>query len=134
VSERTKLFLNDVATTLQSRYGQDEREMLGHIIPTGPEIEMPLHLLLLFQENADTLGPLIEDIPRFVKSVSETLAFFKRRSEGKRPPLQGADLLHAMLKIRTLIKVLVLKEIGFGEKVIKSLVQRNSRINYLRTV
>jgi ApeA N-terminal domain 1 len=134
VSERTKLFLNDVAEAVQSRYGQDEREMLGHIIPTGPEIEMPHHLLLLFQENADTLGALVEDIPRFVRSVSDTLAFFKRRSEGESPRFEGTDLLHATLKIRTLIKVLVLKEIGFGEKVVKSLVQRNSRINYLRTV
>ena len=134
VSERTKLFLNEVEAALQSCYGQEEWKLLGQFIPTGPEIEMPLHLLHLLQENADTLGPLIEDMPRFVSSVSDTLAFFKRRSPGERSAFQGADLLHATLKIRMLIKVLILKELGFDEKVIKSLVLRNNRINSLRTM
>jgi ApeA N-terminal domain 1 len=134
VSERTKFFLNEVEAAMQSSYGQAERELLDHIIPTGPEIEMPLHLLHLLQENADTLGPLIEDMPRFVRSVSDTLVFFKRRSAGERSAFQGADLLHATLRIRILIKVLILKELGFDEQVIKSLVLRNNRINSIRTI
>jgi hypothetical protein len=134
VSERTKHFIEHIEEALSSRFRDDEREMLGHIIPTGSEIEMPHHLLRLLQENADTMAPIIEDMPRFVRSVSDTLAFFKRRSAGKRRHLEGTDLLHAMLKIRTLIKVLVLKELGFGNNAVKSLVMRNNRMNYLRTL
>jgi hypothetical protein len=134
VSGRTKLFLSDVEASLKSHYSDEERDLLGHIIPTGPELEMPYHLLRLLQENADTMGPLIEDMPGFVKSVSDTLAFFERRSEGKRPYLQGASLLHAVLKIRTLIKIVVLKKLGFDELAVRSLVMRNNRINFLRTV
>ena len=82
VSERTKLFLGDVEAALNSHFSDEEREFLGHVIPTGAEIEMPYHLLRLLQENADTMGPFIEDMPGFVRSVSDTLGFFERRSEG----------------------------------------------------
>jgi len=134
VSERTKLFLGDVEAALNSRFSDEEREFLGHVIPTGAEIEMPYHLLRLLRENADTMGPFIEDMPEFVRSVSDTLGFFERRSEGARPHIRGEKLLHAMLKIRLLVKIVVLKELGFAEEAVKSLVGRNNRINFLRTV
>jgi ApeA N-terminal domain 1 len=134
VSERTQSLIDDIEAVLKSRFRDDEREILGHIIPTGPEIEMPHHLLHLLQENADTMGSFIEDFSVFVRAVSDTLAFFKRRSEGKRRHLEGVNLIHATLKMRTLIKVLVLKELGFGNDVVRSLVMRNNRMNYLRTV
>ena len=82
VSERTKLFLGDVEAARNSRFSDEEREFLSHVIPTGAEIEMPYHLLRLLRENADTMGPFIEDMPGFVRSVSDTLGFFERRSEG----------------------------------------------------
>ena len=95
---------------------------------------MPYHLLRLLRENADTMGPFIEDMPGFVRSVSNTLGFFGRRSEEAHPHIQGEKLLHAMLKIRLLVKIVVLKELGFAEEAVKSLVGRNNRINFLRTV
>ena len=134
ISERTKLFVGDVIASLDSRFGDDDRQFLCHIIPTGAEIEMPFYLLRLLEENADTMGTLIEDAPGFVRSVFDTLDFFERRSEGRRPHIQGANLLHAMLKIRVLVKIVVLKELGFDEKAVRSLILRNNRINFLRTV
>ena len=50
------------------------------------------------------------------------------------PHIRGEKLLHAMLKIRLLVKIVVLKELGFAEEAVKSLVGRNNRINFLRTV
>jgi len=134
ISERTKLFLIDVGAAMASRFGDDDRQLLGHIIPTGTEIEMPFHLLRLLRENADTMGSLIEDVPGFVRSVYDTLNFFERRSKGSRPPIHGEKLLYAMLKIRVLVKIVILKELGFGEEAIRSLILRNNKINFLRTV
>ncbi|MFI5459656.1 MAG: hypothetical protein ACHRXM_29885 [Isosphaerales bacterium] len=134
VSERTKLFLSDVEAALKSRFSDEAREFLDHIIPTSAEIEMPYLFLRLLQENADTMKLFIDDMPGFVRSVFDTLDFFQRRSEGKRPHIQGVSLLHAMLKTRMLLKIVVLKELGFGEDVVRSLVLRNNRINFLRTV
>jgi hypothetical protein len=58
----------------------------------------------------------------------------KSRSEGKRRHLDGVNLIRATLKMRTLIKVLVLNELGFSNDVVRSFVMRNNRMNYLRTV
>ena len=133
-SERAKLFVGDVEAALSSRFNDNDREVLSHYIPTGAEVEMPFHLLRLLQENADTMGTLVEDARGFVRSVYDTLQFFERRSETPRPPFQGEKLLHATLKIRTLVKIVLLKELGFDEETVKSLTLRNSKINFLRTV
>jgi hypothetical protein len=66
--------------------------------------------------------------------VNETSRNERNRSETPRPPFQGEKLLHATLKIRTLVKIVVLKELGFDEETVKSLILRNSKINFLRTV
>ncbi len=134
VSQRTKHFVADVEAALDSRFGEHDREFLGHVVPTAAAIEMPFHLLRLLRENGDTMGSLIEDVPEFVRSVYDTLQFFERRTEGRRPHIQGAKLLYAMLKIGVLVKVVVLKELGFDENAVRSLVLRNNKIGFLRTV
>ncbi len=134
VSERTKLFWGDVSAALDTRFGSDDGALLRNIVPTDAEIEMPFRLLRLLRENADTVGSLIEDDRGFVRSVYDTLGFFQRRPNGGRPHLDGAKLLYAMLKIRVLVKIVVLRELGFDEEAVRSLVRRNNRINFLRTV
>ncbi len=134
VSERAKLFVRDVETALKARFSDEDREFLEPIIPTGAEIEMPYHLLGLLQEHADVMRYFIDDIPRFVRLVCDTLGFFRCRSDWKRSHIEGKDLLHASLKIRLLIKIVVLEELGFSEKAVRSLVLRNNRINFLRAV
>ena len=134
VSERTNLFLNDVGAALASRFGEDDRELLGHMIPTGTEIEMPFHLLRLLRENADTMELIIEDAPGFVRSVYDTISFFERRPKQSLPPIHGENLLYTMLKIRVLVKIVVLKELGFDAKAVRSLILGNNRFNFLRTV
>jgi hypothetical protein len=134
ISERTKLFLGDVEAALSARFSDDDRRFVGQIIPTGPEIEMPFHLLRLLRGNADTMGLIIEDAPGFVRSVYDTISFFERRPRQSHPPIQGENLLYAMLKIRMLVKIMVLKELGFDEAAVRSLILRNNRFNFLRTV
>ena len=134
VSERAKLFLRDVETALKSRFSDEDRDLLEPIIPTGAEIEMPYHLLSLLQENADLMRKVIDDIPSFVRLVCDTLSFFRRRSDWKRSHLEGRELLYASLKIRLLIKIVILKELGFSEEAVRSLILRNNKINFLRTV
>jgi ApeA N-terminal domain 1 len=134
VDERTMQFAGYLEAGLKSQYSDDDRALLGHIIPTAIELEMPYRLLRLLQENEETMGTLIDDFPNFVKSVCNTLDYFKRRPEGGQPPLQGAMLLYAMLKIRTLVKLVILKELGFTRQAAKSLIMRNNKIGFLRTV
>ena len=105
----------------------------GTSCPTGPEVEMPFHLLRLLEVHRRLMNPLIgEDHRAFVMSLSETLSFAERRTaETNRPPLQGGELLYAMEKIRILIKAVVLKELGFADEQVASFIQRNRYYIYM---
>ena len=49
-------------------------------MPTGPEIEMPFHLLKLLEEHRPLMSPIVGDnLSGFVRSVSNTLTFLERR-------------------------------------------------------
>jgi len=131
-SEKTRLFLVDAEASLKAHFLDEERGLLGHLIPTEADVEMPMQLLGLLRENADLMGQVIDDFPSFVSSVSDTLAFIVRRVEGERHPIQGADLYLAMEKIRMLIKIVILRELGFNDESIKILIERNVRFNRLK--
>jgi len=64
----------------------------------------------------------------------DTIDFFERREEGGRPALGGGDLHYTVEKIKMLIKILVLKELGFGQDASKSFIERNKQLNHLKMV
>ena len=134
LSESTGHFLGAVEVAMKAHFAEGEREFLGHIIPTWSEVEMPIYLLRLLAENSDLMGQVIEDSPAFVRTVSDTLGFVERRMEGTRPPFQGDDLYYAIEKIKMLIKIVVLKELGFGHEDVKALVERNKQLIHLKTL
>ena len=133
-SGSTGLFLEAVEAAMKAHFPEDEREFLGHIVPTWSEVMMPIHLHRLLVKNSDLMGQVIEDFPAFVRAVSDTLGFVERRVEGARPPLKGGGLYDAVEKLDMLIKVLVLKELGFDHDRVTALVERNTQLNHLKTV
>ena len=133
-SEKAKRFLGEAESSLNSNFPEEERELLCHVLPTITDVEMPFLLLALLRENAALMSQIVDDFRGFVRSISHTLYFIRWRVEGEHPPLQGVDLHSAMEKMRMLIKILVLKELGFSEDNIKVFVERNEWFNYLKTV
>lgn len=133
-SQRTNQFSEEIDTLSGNRFTVEERALLGHVLPTGPEIEMPFHLLRLLEENRPIMSQVIgEDFSVFVKSVSETMAYVERRSvAGGRPPLWDMAMHYAMEKLRILIKIIMLKELGFGDEQVSGLIERNKRFIYLK--
>lgn len=130
VLQRTAAFLEEVHNLAASRFTEEERVRLDPILPTGSEIELPSRLLGLLERHRPLMGQVVgDDLPRFVKSVSETLAFLRRRTIADDcTPLRGEQLLEAMGKIRILIKIVLLEEIGFDEGRIAKFIKRtNSR-------
>jgi hypothetical protein len=134
IPERTKLFLEALETAMKMHYSDEDQLLLGHVISTDSELEMSFNLLQLLRENSDLMGHVIEDFSAFVQAVVDTLAFYKCRTEGARAALEGEVLLYAVEKIKMLIKILVLKELGFGNAQLKALVTRNAQFNYLKIV
>jgi len=133
-SDRAIGFLSDAEAALAAHYADDERVFLGHILPNASKVEMPLKLLGLLRENADLMSGVIADIPIFVRSVSDTLSSIERRAVGVRPALEDGDIHYAIEKMRMLIKILILKELGFNDESVKVLIERNQKLNLLRTV
>jgi ApeA N-terminal domain 1 len=133
-SEKTRLFLHIVQAAMKDHFSEEEQEFLHHIIPSTSEVEMPIHLYRLLGENSNLMGKVIEDFPSFVREVSNTLDFIERRVEGVHPPLKGDDLYYAVEKINMLIEIVVLKELGFGQSAVNTLIERNTQLNYLKMV
>ena len=133
-SENTRRFLAASEAALNANFSEEERRLLGHVLPTEAEVEMPLALLAKLRENAGFMGQVIDDFPNFVRSVADTLMFIDRRVEGDRPSLEGEALYYAMEKIRMLMKIIILEEIGFVEDKVKFMVDRNKFMNHLKTV
>jgi len=135
-SERTRSFLGGANSSLSAHYDSEEQVWLNHALPDEAEVEMPFHLLRLLQEHGDVMGKVIEgDFKNFVALVCRSLAFVSRRTiPGGQPILQGPDLFYATERIRWLIKAIMLKELGFNESKVKSLIEKNTYFNHLRTV
>ncbi len=134
MAERDRLFLESVETALKAHFPENEWDFLGHVIPSWGEVEMPIILHRMLVENSDLMCQVIEDYPAFVRSVSDTLAFVERRVEGPRSPLNGGEIHYATEKVKTLIKIVVLRELGFGRGDVKTLLERNKHFNHLASI
>jgi hypothetical protein len=134
VSQRTTFLLDHIHTFSASMFTEEERAMIGHVLPTGPEIEMPFRLLMLLGDYQPLMSQIIGDnLSGFVRSVSDTLAFVERRiAEADRPPFQGEDLYYAIEKIRMLIKMIVLTELGFGGEQVSRIIGKNKQFIHIK--
>jgi hypothetical protein len=134
ISEQTKLFISDIEAASKSRFRDEDRDYVRHVIPTGDEIEMPFHLLRVLHENSEIIGMFIDNADSFVHSVCSSLDYFQRRLGGAQDHMQGKELLYVTLKIRLVTKIMVLKELGFTADAIKHLIVRNNKIGFLRNL
>jgi len=114
---------------------EEDRELLGHVIPVDYEVEMPFLLLDFLAEYADPMDQVIGGDRRdFVRSIMDTLGFVKRRSAGsQRPALRGQGMLDAIAVIQLLIKIMVLERLGFERSDAARFVRRNRAFDHLKT-
>ena len=133
-NERTSRFLAEIEAALQNYYGEEDQALIEPVLPTAPELEMPVRLVELIKVHSDLMGQLIDHPRHFAQSLMNTHGFFERRSMKHATPLRGAELYHAIQKINLLIKIIVLKDLGFTAATVKSLIEKNRQFQYFRTV
>ena len=129
-----KLCLNALYELLDARILDSDRPLVAHAIPDEAELGLAFVLMELLEENSAIMGKIVNDFSAFVHSISDTLYHVNKRVEGVTPPLEAEAMLWIMEKINALIKILVLKELGFGENLVLSLLERNRSFNYLKTI
>ncbi len=135
-SARTKAFVDEITTRRAAYFADAEQAYLAESIPTAAEVEMPFHLIRLLNENRDLMGQIIDgDFADFVAAAVNTLSFVERRiSQPGQQLWRGEDLLHPAQKIRILIKIVVLKQLGFDASRARELIERNKYFVYLKSV
>ncbi len=132
LDERTNSFLKAVDQAAAAQFDASERAWLGQALPSGDELEMPFHLLHSLERNRDVMSILVGDFHAFVTAICRTLEYVERRTpEPGAPVFQGGDLHHATEKIRWLIKLIVLRKLGFDDEALKRLALRNTKFLFL---
>jgi hypothetical protein len=133
-SERMTGFVEELDGRLEDRFTEEERSLLRHVMPISPELEMPFRLSKLLEEHRPLMRQIIgDDLKGFVRSVCRTLEFVKRRvtADGL-APLQGNELYLAMQKLRVLIKVMILTELGFDQAQVANAITRNKYFLHMK--
>jgi|SRR5579864_6170178 len=128
----TVQFAEDVRKAIFAHFTSEERELLAHVFPSPAHAQMTLIMRKLLEENRGLMCPVVEDFDDFVKAASNTLRYFETREElSERLHLGGAKMYYAMQRIRLLIKILVLRQLGFDDRRVTSLIERNSDFVHL---
>jgi hypothetical protein len=93
-------------------------------------------MVKLLEENRAVMrGIISEDFMVFATKAFATLSSIERRglpTQGMR--FEGAELHYATEKLRWLVKVIILKELGFSIEEIMRLTARNKAFNDLKAV
>ncbi len=133
VTERTKSFLRAIDEAAAAHFDGPERAWLSQALPNGHEVEMPFHFVQSLEQNSEVMSLLINDFHEFVTVICRTLMYFEKRiSEPGGLIFQGGDLYYAIEKIGWLIKLMVLRELGFDDEALKRLALRNKNFTFLR--
>ena len=95
---------------------------------------MPIHLHQMLVENSQLMGQVIDDIPSLLKRCRTPLGSSRGVNEDRDPPLKVGELYYTVEKIKMLIKIVVLKELGFGQEAVRAFVEKKKLLGHLKSV
>jgi len=132
---QTIQFVEDISRTFNKSFTDKDRLLLCHLLPTPPKVQLTLDMRRLLEEHARLMGQVISDFDEFVMAVSTTLRYIETREEPQgHSKLEGAKLHYAMQKIRLLIKILVLGQLGFDGSGVASFIERNKDFLHMKAL
>jgi hypothetical protein len=132
---QTIQFVEDISRTFHKSFTDKDRLLLYHLLPTPPKVQMTLDMRRLLEEHSRLMGQVVGDFDKFVMAVSTTLRYIETREEPQgHPKFEGAELYYAMQKIRVLIKILVLGQLGFDGSRVASFIERNKDFLHMKAL
>jgi len=132
---QTIQFVEAVGKAFLAHFSNEDRAFLAHLLPSPTKAQMTLDMRRLLEENSPLMSQVIGDFDEFVRAVSNTLRYIETREGPEdRPHLEGAELHYAIQKIRLLIKILVLGELGFDAGQVNTFIERNKEFLHLKAM
>jgi hypothetical protein len=106
------------------------------IIPDASDLSLPWNLRHALRENAAIVAPLMNKDPdAFVDQVLATLVYIARRENEQEPANARREVLYYLIqRLSILLKVCILRQVGFQPEWISRVISQNKTINFLKTV
>ncbi|MGO9168350.1 MAG: HEPN domain-containing protein [Candidatus Sulfotelmatobacter sp.] len=114
----------------------EKRHWLVAIIPDASDLSLPWNLRHALRENAAIVAPLMNKDPdAFVDQVLATLVYIAHRDNEEEPASERREVLYYLIqRLSILLKVCILRQVGFQPKWISRVLSQNKNINFLKTV
>jgi hypothetical protein len=112
------------------------RQWLAAVIPDKSDLSLPWNVLHALEDNAAIIKPLMNKEPgAFVDEVLDALVCILRREKQEEPATRWGERLYFLIEqLSILLKVCILRRVGFEREWIRRVVAQNKRINFLKTV
>ncbi len=121
--------LNQVAAKLPS----DDADWVRSRVESRPFPPLRNVLQNLLDQHSSLMTPLLHsDTQRFIENVTATLAYsLCRKQEQRSAASQGSDLYWMTVRLRTLLKLCFLQELGFVQEQVATLLHQNQQYSFL---
>ena len=119
-----------IKTNIPTEFPSDLRDAIKSRIKYGNEYSLRKRIKGLFESTNDLTRKIVtDDYKSFIGKIVDTRNYFTHYDdELKSAALSGSGLYYACQRLKIFIIVLLLKNIGLNEEIIRNVIQRNSKI------
>jgi len=130
-NEEYKDVYNALLSAIPDRVPTELKERLKEYLKYGNELSLRQRLKGVFDKYHETLNAFIEDKKAFIQKVVDTRNYLTHYDEDlEERAASGADLYHLTQKLKLLLEICLLTELGFSSAEIKGLFSRNRRYQH----
>jgi hypothetical protein len=131
-SDEYKTVRKVIIDSIPDSITEAHKESLSSKIHFGNELSLKSRLKAIFEDFGDIFSPLITDYDEFIKDVKNTRNYYTHYSADlERKAKTGEDLFVLTEKLKFVIEICFLKELGLPSDIIKAISSKDSRYNYL---
>jgi hypothetical protein len=115
---------------------EQQRRWLAAVVPDKSDLGLPWNVLQALEHNGTIVAPLMNKEPTaFVDQVLDSLVYVLRGDNDEESAnLRGERLYFLTERLSMLLKVCILRQLGFQPDWIRQVISQNSKINVLKTI
>ncbi len=135
-SQRSASATSELHSLLTSKYNEREMLWLTPVLNIQSQLDLPFQLSRLLDEHKSIISNIIRsDFNDIISLVCSLVGNYGIRLKAVEDgTISSRDIIFLMDKLRWLLKVAILKELGFDESAVDKLTARNKTFNDLKSV